>query len=167
MLVDNDDNFNDFYDGPDFEKKKPVLTSEEIEEKQEKEDTINLRSVRRRKIYAWIITIFVFVFALWVYFRYYNPYVTDAQETGYIMKIEKRGLLFKTYEGEMISVTSLEDSARTYQRDFVFSFENDSIAKLAMDLQGNGEKVKLRYKSYNGLLPWRGASKNIITAIEK
>ena len=167
MLVDNEDNFNDFFDGPDVEKKKPVMTPEEIEEKQEKEDTINLRSVKRRKIYAWIIFILAVLLGLWIYFRYYSPYVTDAQETGYIMKIEKRGLLFKTYEGEMISVTTLEDTARTYQRDFVFSFENDSIARLAMDMQGSGEKVKLRYKSYDGLLPWRGASKNIIIGIEK
>ena len=167
MLVDNDDSFNDYFDGPAVEKKEPVLTPEEMEEKQDREDTIDLNSRKKRKIYAIIIAVLLVIFAVWAYFRYYSPYVTDAQETGYIMKIEKRGILFKTYEGEMISMTSLEDTSRIYQRDFVFSFENDSIARLAMDLQGNGEKVKLRYKSYDGLLPWRGASKNIITAIEK
>ena len=110
---------------------------------------------------------FIFLCGLfiWGYQRYFNPYITDAQKTGYIMSVEKRGLFFKTYEGSMLSETALEDTNKVYQRDFSFSFENDSIAKEVMKMQDTGKKITLHYKQYYGVLPWRGSSRSIITDV--
>ena len=47
----------------------------------------------------------------------------------------------------------------------MFSFDNDSLALRAMELQGKDVCVILKYKSYDGVLPWRGESRNIITAV--
>ncbi|MEG2819743.1 MAG: hypothetical protein RR868_03225, partial [Muribaculaceae bacterium] len=97
----------------------------------------------------------------------FDPYVSDAQTTGYVIRVEKRGTIFKTYEGEMISEFAIQDTSKIYQRDFSFSFDNDSLAQDAMKLQGSGKKITLKYKKFSGVIPWRGASKCIITGIER
>lgn len=164
----NSDDFNDFFDGPDIQEVKPEpkkLTPEEIEEIKEKEDTIIVPSQRRRKFLFWAIGICVLILVLAFYFRYLSPSVSDAQKVGYILNVEKRGLIFKTYEGDMISEFAIHDSSKVYQRDFSFTIENDSLAKKAMSLQGTGKKVTVHYERYNGMLPWRGSSRNIIISI--
>ena len=159
------DDFDDYFDGPEIEEKKEPLTPEQIEDKIDEENTITLHTHRWRNIAIAMIAVVVLGVALALFFRYFSPYVSDAQETGYVMKIEKRGLLFKTYEGEMVSETTLLNDSKVYQRDFVFSFDNDSLALRAMELQGKDVCVILKYKSYDGVLPWRGESRNIITAV--
>lgn len=99
------------------------------------------------------------------YLRYCSPYVTDARVTGYITSIEKRGFVFKTFEGEMVTESSLTDTVRVYSRPMAFSVESDSLARRLQALQGSGRPVTLTYERYNATLPWRGSSVNIITAI--
>lgn len=167
-MKDNDD-FNDYFDGPDIpdEVEKPKEpTPEEIEEMKEKEDTIVIPSHKYRNILITIITVLILVLAVWVYMRYCSPYVSNAQKVGYIQQVEKRGYIFKTYEGDMITEFAIHDTSKVYQRDFVFSIDNDSLAKVAMGLQGTGKKVTLTYKEYGGVLPWRGGSKCILTSID-
>lgn len=161
------DNFNDYFDGPDIEdKEEPKKDNEAASSAQPGADNPNRKTGRYRKLI--IISSFVLFIALviWGYLRYFNPYVIDAQKTGYILDVEQRGVIFKTYEGSMISEYAIQDTSKFYQRDFSFSFENDSLAKEAMNLQGSGKKVTLKYKMYDGVLPWRGSSKYVITDIE-
>lgn len=163
--IDDDDDY-DFFDGPDIEPPVVVPTPEEIEDKQDKEDTIAvMHSHRWRNFALSLLAIICVVLAIVIYFRYFNPFVDDAIEQGHIMKVERRGLIFKTYEGELISTTALKNSDAIYQRDFTFSFANDSLGKEAMRLQTTGELVTLHYVSYDGIVPWRGASKNVVTSI--
>ncbi|MDD2962013.1 MAG: hypothetical protein PHR45_08050 [Muribaculaceae bacterium] len=164
-MADKDD-FNDFFDGPDIEEAPKEPTPEELEEQREREDTIIVKSHRRRKFMIWSITIVVLAIFLWGFFRYGTPYVSDAQETGYVVKVEKRGFIFKTYEGEMVSEASINDTTKIYQRDFKFSIVNDSIAGEVMKLSGTAKKVTLKYQEYGGVLPWRGSNKCIITGVE-
>lgn len=99
------------------------------------------------------------------YIRYFNPYATEAITTGYITSIERRGILFKTFEGEMITERSYGDTTRVYHNDFTFSVDNDSIAYLLQSFQNTGRHVTVSYSRYYGTLPWRGASTNVIDAV--
>ena len=57
----------------------------------------------------------------------------------------------------------IADTIHVYERDFLFSVEDDSVARDLMELQSTGRRVTLTYKEYRGTLPWRGNSKKIVT----
>ena len=120
---------------------------------------------RARRIFLSTLAILVVVLGVAFWLRYFNPYVADAKETGYIVKVERRGHVFKTWEGDMILNSALTDASRVYSRDFSFSIENEQLARKLQSLQGTGRQVEIHYKSYSGVLPWRGSSPNIITSV--
>ncbi len=123
---------------------------------------------RRRKLrrgLVWAAVIVVAVLAGVCYVRYFLPYADDALATGYVRNVERRGLMFKTYEGELLTHEALTDTARIYQRDFTFSVPDDSLARLIQSYQGTGRPVTLTFERYYATVPWRGASKNVVTSV--
>lgn len=123
------------------------------------------RRSRMKKWMWWTIGVLAVVLAVACYIRYFNPYVVDSKLTGYITNVEKRGIIFKTYEGEMITESSLTDTTRVYSRDFSFSVDDKQLAAELQNCQGTGRQVSITYKKYYGVVPWRGASRNIVTAV--
>ena len=124
---------------------------------------------RRRKLrraLIWIAVLIVAASGAAGYVRYFLPYADDALATGYVRNVERRGLLFKTYEGELLTHEALTDTARIYQRDFTFSVPDDSIARLIQSYQSTGRQVTLTFERYYATVPWRGASKNVVTGVE-
>ena len=113
--------------------------------------------------YTIMACVVVLVVAFWL--RYLHPSATDSVQTGYITNIEKRGLIFHTGEGQMAAQMNFADSARMYERNFNFSVTNPAVYQRLQDLKGSGVLVTVRYKTYDGTLPWRGSSKNIVTAV--
>lgn len=118
---------------------------------------------RRRMTVALLILLCVLGTAL--YIRYWVPYADDAQVTGYVTNVERRGIIFRTYEGEMITESALTDTTRVYSRDFAFTIPDRELALKLRSLQGTGRKVTLLYRRYYGALPWRGASINVVTEL--
>lgn len=124
---------------------------------------------RRRKLrrgLIWTAVIIVAVLGAVCYVRYFLPYADDALATGYVRNVERRGLMFKTYEGELLTHEALTDTARIYQRDFTFSVPDDSLARLIQSYQNTGRQVTLTFERYYATLPWRGASKNVVTGVQ-
>lgn len=115
------------------------------------------RRKRRRGCLWWILLVVVAAAAGFVYFRYFSPYVSEAQAKGVINSVEKRGLLFKTFEGEAtLSVGGAP---------FDFSIDSDSLARVAQRYAGTGIPVTVTYRTYNATVPWRGASVNVATSV--
>lgn len=110
----------------------------------------------------WFFTLLIVALGVTVWIRYFNPYVTDAQIRGYVVSIERRGVVFKTFEGELISKTAMEDTDSMYSRDFSFSVDNEEVARELQKYAGTGRLMLLSYRSYYGMLPWRGASLNVV-----
>lgn len=123
------------------------------------------RRNRFRRFMAWSIALLVIVLGVCCYVRYFLPYAEDAQTMGYVSSVEKRGLIFKTYEGELLTHETLSDTTRVYQRDFSFSVPDDSLARLIQSYQGTGIPVRLTFKRYYAPVAWRGASTNVVTAV--
>lgn len=123
----------------------------------------------RRRIAPWLWTAAVLLLlaligACWV--RYFDPYVEDATQFGYVEHIEKRGSIFKTYEGVLIPYKELMDTTRIYSRDFIFTADNESVAARLKRAQLNAMPVRVEYKRYHATVPWRGASKIIVTSVD-
>lgn len=121
---------------------------------------------RRRHGWRWFFFIVIVALGVTVYIRYFVPHVTESRSVGYVTNVEKRGILFHTFEGEMIMPAQLADTSHVYSRDFTFSIPDDSLARVIQSYQGTGKKVALTCKKYYGTLPWRGASKTVVTSIE-
>lgn len=120
---------------------------------------------RRHHFWIWFLLILIVALGITVYFRYFSPYITDARVSGYITEIERRGIVFKTYEGQMISESALTDTTRVYSRDFSFSIADTALVSRLQQLQGTGRPVTLVYERYYATLPWRGNQPCVVTGI--
>ena len=121
---------------------------------------------RVRNFFRFVITIAVLVLAAAFYVRYFNPYAVEARTTGYVTEFEKRGIIFKTFEGVMATETALGDSAKVYDRNFTFTVPDAELARKLQTLAtGTPRRVTLVYEKYYGMLPGRGGSTNVVTDI--
>lgn len=123
------------------------------------------RSMWKRRL-AWLIVACAVVLGVIFWLRYVSPYATDCRVKGYVTNVEKRGLVFKTYEADVVSEQALTDTTRVYSHNLSFSVENPAIVKRLQAMQGTGVPVQIVYKKYYGTLPWRGASKYVIEQIK-
>lgn len=118
-----------------------------------------------RKALIWIVSIAVVALGATFYLRYFNPYATDARLTGCVLSVEKRGMIFKTYEAEIVTCDALTDTTHVYTRERSMTVASDAVARRLQALQGTGRPVTVSYERFYGTLPWRGSSTSVITAI--
>lgn len=119
---------------------------------------------KMKKAFIYITLILIVGLGLFGYIYYHVPYSDSSVEVGVLNKIEHKGHLFKTYEGEVVLYE--EYSPRLKEGElgrFRFSVEDEDVAKRLMDMKGY--EVRLHYKEYLGILPWRGESKFVVDSI--
>lgn len=169
-----DDDKEDFFEGnhPEPEVKKPEalkLTPDDPRYWTREESQWEHLQLPRRKngIRLWgLVALVIIGLIVGLYIRYFSPYITEATQYGYIDSIEKRGSLFKTYEGVLIPYKELMDTTRIYDRNFVFSAADSHVAAQIKGYLKSGRPLKLEYKQYHATLPWRGASRIVVTAVD-
>lgn len=163
----------DFFNAPAPEEKpkepkKPELKPEDPDYwEQDETPWEHLRPRRRGKFYLWLALcgiILGLIIAVWI--RWFSPSVEEAVGYGYVEKIQKEGMLFKTYEGTILPYREIMDTTRVYRGDFNFSTSDEAIAVRLKMLEGSGYPVRVEYKTYRATLPWRGATVNIITKVD-
>lgn len=163
------DEYNDYFDGEEEEEKPAEIeeTPEQIEAKKLQKQIIDKPDNGLRRGMAWVVAFLVLFVAVWGVFVFFVPYVSEAQQRGVIVQVRQEGFIFKTFEGIMITDEWLADTMYMRSREFVFSVEDDSVARDIMRLQSTGRHVTLSYKEYRRSLPWRGNSKVIVTGYAK
>lgn len=95
------------------------------------------------------------VFAI-MYFGSYS----DGIRAGKVMKISKKGYVFKTYEGELnlgMNEQSWSFSVDGSRKDVLEKLEEVSLT---------GENVKLHYEEKFVQFSWRGDTKYFVTKVE-
>ena len=161
-----DDNFDDYFESaPEEQPQTHQETEQEREDREIKEATIERRGYSVKLLLAFIIIAMAIFLSWWVWQYYFHPYRV-SQEKGWIMKVNNEGTLFKTFEGEMISEGYIQDDIGVMKSDFLFSIPTDSLARNAMRLAGDGQRVILTYNEYKGAVLWRGNSRHVVTSIE-
>jgi len=162
----------DFFDGPDIpepvrEPKKPQYKPDEPDYWEEESEWEHLKPSGESRLWLWLgITVVAVAFLLACWLRYFSPYVEEATQYGYVEHVEKRGTVFKTYEGVLLPYKELTDTTRIYSRDFLFTAADRAIYRKLRDAQRDGRPVRVEYKQYHATLPWRGSSKTVITAVD-
>jgi hypothetical protein len=102
-------------------------------------------------------------------FSYYGIY-DEGVRAGSVVRISKKGVIFKTYEGQL-NLQSFGALKKTtpFAETFDFSVEK-SKPQVIRELEAvalSGERVNLHYiKRYVGF-PWRGKTKYFIVDVER
>lgn len=150
------------------EPKKPVFKPDDPAYwEQEESEWEHLKPSPRRKLWLWVAMLLVAGALVGVvYVRYFSPYVEEATQFGYVESIEKRGTVFETFEGVLIPYKELMDTTRVYQRDFLFTAENEKVAVMLKRMQYAARPVRVEYRKYHATVPWRGSSKIVVTAVD-
>ncbi|WP_144894956.1 6-phosphogluconate dehydrogenase [Lutibacter sp. Hel_I_33_5] len=112
-----------------------------------------------KKILAIILTTIFIVAALYYAFVYYVPY-SEGVRSGELIKISKKGLLIKTWEGEISQGVS-------GAQIFKFSIEDKEEIVIKNMQLFQGRYVKVTYKERFGSLFWLGDTNYFITKIEE
>ena len=115
--------------------------------------------MKKGKILRNAIIIAILVLGCFIYFRYYYVFATGTKE-GQLNTFQYKGILFKTYEGNIIQSGF---RANVQSNEFDFSVTNQQVADIL--LRSSGRDVELHYKRYFGSLPWRGMQKYIVDSV--
>lgn len=98
-------------------------------------------------------------------FFYYGTY-SEGVRAGTIIKVSKRGTIFKTFEGQLnVEAFGAVKGKSTMTEAFEFSIPED--ADLISEIESvTGRRVKLYYKEKYFLFPWLGETKYLATKVE-
>ena len=112
-----------------------------------------------KKIIGIILSSIIAITAVYFLFVYYVTY-SEGYRAGELVKFSHKGVVFKTWEGEISQGVS-------EAQIFSFSVEDNQkeVIKDLQDFQGQG--VKLTYKERFATFPWLGDTKYFITNVEK
>ena len=175
MFEDREEREDFFENTPEIvektkEPKKPVYRPDDpryYDEQESDWEHLKPSPYRHRRLIVYSATVLIFVAIFWgLYIYFFTPEVKEAETYGYVENIEKRGLVFPTYEGVILPYRSVMDTARVYDKDFVFSVKNDHVAAELKLKQQTGVPVKVEYVKYRTRFPWRGEEKTIVTGID-
>ncbi|HUR10620.1 MAG TPA: hypothetical protein VM012_04590 [Flavitalea sp.] len=112
----------------------------------------------RRFLFKVILAI-VLIGALLVYWFFFNVF-SSGERKGTLVKMTKKGNVFKTIEGEMwLSCRQVVNADKFY-----FSVTDEAVADSLMHMQD--ECIQVTYKQYRSTLSWRGDSKYVVVGFQ-
>jgi hypothetical protein len=112
-----------------------------------------------KKFLGIFLSTIIAILIVYFLFIYYVTY-SEGYRSGELIKISHKGVVFKTWEGEISQGVS---EAQT----FVFSVESSEKDVINSLKELQGETVKLTYKERFATFPWLGDTKYFIIKVEK
>ena len=107
-----------------------------------------------------IVVAILLISAGLIYWFYFNVYA-HGERKGTLIKLTKRGKLFKTVEGEMwLSCRQVVNAEKFY-----FTIIDEKIGDSLNNLQD--ECLQVIYTQYRRPLPWRGDNEYIVTGFKR
>lgn len=118
---------------------------------------------KTKKVFRWTVYALAIILVSFVYFKYFFTY-SEGYRAGLLQKFSNKGVIFKTYEGELIlsSVSSTSNVALASEK-FQFSVLKKDVSPMFDTLQGRN--VIVHYIEKKGIVPWRGDSRYIVDSI--
>lgn len=111
-----------------------------------------------KKIISIVLLGIVLIFGIYFAFIYYIPF-SEGYRAGELIKISHKGVMFKTWEGEI-------SQGVAEAQIFTFSVEDDEKEVIENLKNMQGTQVKLTYKERYNTFPWLGDTKYFITKVE-
>jgi len=116
-----------------------------------------------KKVSLIILTVVVVGLLIFGYIWFYVPFSDSGVKAGILNNVKHKGVIFKTYEGELIQSGFRPGAQGLQSNEFQFSVESEELFEKLKPL--SGQNVILHYKEYYGALPWRGYTKFIVDSI--
>lgn len=122
---------------------------------------------KAKRLFMRLMVLVVTLFIAFVLFAYYGSYSTGIR-AGQVIKISKKGFLFKTWEGQLDigSFGAIKSSDNQFTQTFEFSVLDNSIANEIELAASSGKRITLHYEEKYLRLPWRGDTKYFITEVK-
>lgn len=120
-----------------------------------------------RKAIVWISIIVVLGLLGGMTFLYYGVY-SEGVRAGTVIKLSKKGVLFKTWEGQLnIRSFGAVRSENNLSEVFEFSIKSDAeeVIHQLEEVSLSGERVNLHYVERYRALPWRGSTRYFVTKV--
>jgi hypothetical protein len=90
-----------------------------------------------------------------VYFWWANWTYSEGTRAGTLIKISKKGVVFKTYEGQLnLGGFQSDEQSGVVGNIWEFSVTKDEVYEELQNLEG--KQVKLHYKQKYKAMPWQG-----------
>ena len=105
------------------------------------------------------IGLLVLIFLVFLFFYFVN--YSAGTRAGTVMKISRKGVLFKTHEG-MLDVGTINDPW-----NFSVAPTRKEVLEDLNEVQKTGERVQLHYQEKYVQLFWRGDTKYFVVKVEK
>jgi hypothetical protein len=107
--------------------------------------------------------ILIAVLGIFMWWKFYFVF-GEGVKSGSLNYFVKKGVIFKTYEGRLVQEGFQSPTAGGLQsNEFKFSVVDPAVAQVLE--RSSGKILELRYKEYNGILPWRGVSNVVVTEV--
>lgn len=117
------------------------------------------------KITMVAVVLVAIAFVSLIYWGVYD----EGVRAGTVLRISKKGMIFKTYEGQLnVQTFGAIRGDNPILEAFDFSVSGDD--QMIRDLQTvalSGERVILHYEARYAAFPWRGDTKYFITKVER
>ena len=130
-----------------------------------------LQGLKRKSKRAFRIFLIALVAIITGLFLFYHYAVYDeGVRAGIVVRISKKGVIFKTYEGQLNlesfgALRGTSPLASTF--DFSVESSDENVIKDLEAASLSGERVNLKYIKRYGAFPWRGDTQYFIKEVER
>ncbi|MCF8257490.1 MAG: 6-phosphogluconate dehydrogenase [Flavobacteriales bacterium] len=140
-----------------------------METSQENQEKFADKAKRKaRNFFRWFVAMVLLLVIGFGLFVVFVPY-SEGVRAGTVLKVSKRGVIFKTYEGQLDLETfgASLDSKNPFSQAFMFSVREAQVVKDLEAVSLSGERVNLRYKENFFIIPFLGETKYFVMGVER
>ena len=121
-----------------------------------------------RNFFRWFFAILLLIVIGFGVFVVYVPY-SEGVRAGTVLKVSKRGVVFKTYEGQLDLETfgAAMDPRNPLSQAFMFSVRDEQVVKELEVVSLSGERVNLRYEEKFIKLFFLGETEYFVVGVER
>jgi hypothetical protein len=134
------------------------------------ESTLGQRVKRTGKRIFRILLITLLIVGAGVFSFYYWGVYENGVMAGKVLRISKKGMIFKTYEGKInLETFGALKGASPVAESFDFSVEksDEAVIKRLEEVSLSGERVNLHFVKRYAIFPWRGDTRYFATKVER
>ena len=113
-----------------------------------------------------LIVLFLIAAAVGSFFTFV-PF-SEGMRAGQVIKLSKKGIIFKTHEGELNSMLmpSTNNMGGVTPNVWQFSVQNKEVAEQILKASATGERLELYYKEKYFKFPWQGDTKYYVYKVQ-
>jgi hypothetical protein len=127
---------------------------------------INVAKIKKGALFTLVGIALVAILSLTIYS---NFTYSEGTRNGTVIKLSKKGVMFKTYEGQLNVGAYVKDGTNNMPTsiwEFSVPKSNQEVLDGINEAIDKGKRVKLHYKEKLNTLPWRGDTNYLIYKVE-